>query len=74
MNKVHLQGVGDVNGTPSELLKVGDVLTWNFGYKSTIIYIVRRTAKSVIIRTRSHDTGAEYERRLMFGRFVAANV
>lgn len=72
--KVHLIALGDVPGTLAENIKVGDVLTWNWGYKSTVIDIVKRTAKSVLIRTRSHTDGKEYQRRLMFGSLVAVNI
>lgn len=74
MGKVHLQSVGNVPGTPAENIKVGDILTWNFGYKATVTEVVKRTAKSVVIRKRYDYNGKEYERRLMFGRLVAANI
>ena len=57
MGKVHLQSVGNVPGTPAENIKVGDILTWNFGYKATVTGIIKRTAKSVVYVNDTTITG-----------------
>ena len=37
-NAVKLQGIyGAKEGTPTKDLKVGDVLIWNYGYKSEVV-------------------------------------
>lgn len=39
-NTVKLQGIsGNRAGIPTKNLKIGDVIVWNFGYKSEVVEI-----------------------------------
>ena len=69
MQTIHLQGIGPVQAIPAADIKPGDVLMWNYGYKSTVVAILSETAKSIVIQTKS-DAGI-FQRRLMKSRLVA---
>jgi hypothetical protein len=50
MNKtIHLQGIGKVQATEAENLKLGSVLVWNFGNKSKVVDIMPRGKKQLTI-------------------------
>lgn len=55
MQTIHLQGIGEKEAIAAQELKVGDTLMWNFGYTSTIIEILKETAKSITIKTKNKD-------------------
>ena len=55
MQTIHLQGIGEKEAVAAQELKVGDILMWNFGYTSTIIEILKETAKSITIKTKNKD-------------------
>lgn len=55
MQTIHLQGIGEKEAVAARELKVGDTLMWNFGYTSTIIEILKETAKSITIKTKNKD-------------------
>lgn len=55
MQTIHLQGIGEKKAVTARELKVGDILMWNFGYTSTIIEILKETAKSITIKTKNKD-------------------
>lgn len=55
MQTIHLQGIGEKEAVAAQELKVGDTLMWNFGYTSTIIEILKETAKSITIKTKNKD-------------------
>lgn len=70
MQTIHLQGIGEKEAVAAQKLKVGDILMWNFGYTSTIIEILKETAKSITIKTKSKDNYIG-TRRLMKTTLVA---
>ena len=48
-NTVKLQGIyGQQPGTPTKNLKIGDVIVWNYGYKSEVVEIhPSKTGKTI---------------------------
>lgn len=70
MEIIHLQGIGKQPAVKASELKVGDTLMWNFGYTSTIIEIVKETAKSITIKTKNKDNYIG-TRRLLKNTLVA---
>jgi hypothetical protein len=72
---VHLQGVGDLPGIPASDLKPGDVLMWNYGYKSKVVEVLRASACFMLITLEwtSKITGEaeRADRRLKKDRLVA---
>ena len=36
LKTIHLQGIGRVDAKPATEIKIGDILIWNYGYKSTV--------------------------------------
>lgn len=55
MQTIHLQKIGKKEAVTAQELKVGDILMWNFGYTSTVIEILKETAKSITIKTKGED-------------------
>jgi hypothetical protein len=47
--RIQLQGVGKVQATEAENLKIGSVLRWNFGAKTTVKNIMPRGKKQLTI-------------------------
>lgn len=71
MPKIHLQGLyGDLPAVPAGEIKKGDVLVWNFGYKSTVLEVIKRTKAQIILLLKSNDSGNTAERRLGINRLV----
>lgn len=50
-NTVKLQGInGQQKGTKTKDLKIGDVIVWNFGYKSEVVEITpSKTGKQSLL-------------------------
>lgn len=71
MKKIHLQGIGEKSAVPASELKPGDIILWNYGYKSRVLEIVKETKKSVVLKTQSCDSLAVCERRFLKSRLVA---
>ena len=72
MEFVQLQGIGKKPGKPARELRPGDVIIWNYGYKSTVILATpSKTGKTIDALLLSHDTGATRARKLGAGRLVA---
>ena len=65
-NTVKLQGIyGAKEGTPTKDLKVGDVLVWNYGYKSEVVEILpSKTGKTITFIMKSLQDGIIRERKL----------
>lgn len=61
-DKVRLQGIGWFTGTPADELKVGDVLVWNYGHRSTILGIEPKGKLSLTLRMREHHDEQESSR------------
>ena len=58
-NTVKLQGIsGQQKGTKTKDLKIGDIIIWNFGYKSEIVEInPSKTGKTITFMLKSFESG-----------------
>ncbi len=70
---VHLQGVGDLDGTPAGKVKPGDRLAWNYGYVTIVTAVRPVSAKFVEIDQdgTGQFAGQSSTRRLKADRLVA---
>ena len=71
-NAVKLQGIyGAKEGTPTKDLKVGDVLIWNYGYKSEVVEILpSKTGKTITFMMKSIESGKITPRKMGADRLV----
>ena len=71
-NTVKLQGIhGEKKGTPTKNLKVGDVIIWNFGYKSEVVDIIpSKTGKTITFMLKSLESGNVNSRKMGADRLV----
>ena len=71
-NTVKLQGIyGTKEGTPTKNLKVGDVLIWNYGYKSEVVEIIpSKTGKTITFMMKSIESGKISPRKMGADRLV----
>jgi hypothetical protein len=69
-NTIKLQGIsGEKQGTKAINLKVGNVLIWNFGYKSEVVKLeTSKTGRSIKIFEKSYDDGIIRERKTTINR------
>lgn len=69
---VKLQGIyGAKEGTPTKDLKVGDVLVWNYGYKSEVVEIIpSKTGKTITFMMKSLESGNISPRKMGADRLV----
>ncbi len=68
---VHLQGMGDFEGTKVADLKVGDRLMWNYGQVTTVKAIIpTRGKKMVEMIEEAYATGKWYKTRRLLSREV----
>lgn len=65
-NTIKLQGIsGQQKGTAAKALKVGDVIIWNFGYKSKVTEIVpSKTGKTITFMLKSYQDGETRSRKM----------
>lgn len=65
-NTVKLQGIsGHQQGTKTKDLKIGDVIIWNFGYKSEIVDITpSKTGKTITFMLKSFESGNILPRKM----------
>ena len=72
INTVKLQGIcGQQEGTPTKNLKVGDVLVWNYGYKSEIMEILpSKTGKTITFTIKSLESGNISQRKMRADKLV----
>ena len=72
-NTIKLQGIhGDRKGTPTKDLKIGDVIIWNFGYKSEVVEIIpSKTGKTITFMLKSLESGNINPRKMVADRLVA---
>lgn len=74
MNTIKLQGV--YNAQPARAvkdLKIGDIITWNYGYKSEVMELIpSKTGKTITVMLKSHETGNINPRKMRADRLVAA--
>lgn len=71
-NTVKLQGIyGHQHGTPVKNLKVGDVIIWNFGYKSEVVALLpSKTGKTITAMLKSFEDGQIRPRKMGAERLV----
>ena len=71
-NTVKLQGIsGRREGTPTKKLKIGDVIVWNFGYKSEVVEISpSKTGKTITFMLKSFESGEISPRKMGADRLV----
>lgn len=71
-NTVKLQGIyGQQAGTAVKNLKVGDVLVWNYGYKSEVVELIpSKTGKTITAMLRSQQDGQIRARKMGAERLV----
>ena len=71
-NTVKLQGIhGEKQGTPTKDLKVGDVIVWNYGYKSEVVEIIpSKTGKTITFMLKSLESGKISPRKMGSDRLV----
>ena len=71
-NTVKLQGIhGEHKGTPTKDLKVGDVIVWNYGYKSEVVEIIpSKTGKTITFMLKSFESGNISPRKMGADRLV----
>lgn len=71
-NTVKLQGIyGQQPGTPTKNLKIGDVIIWNYGYKSEVVEIhPSKTGKTINFILRSLESGEINPRKMGADRLV----
>ena len=71
-NTVKLQGIhGEQKGTPTKNLKIGDIIIWNFGYKSEGVDITpSKTGKTITFMLKSLESGNINPRKMGADRLV----
>lgn len=71
-NTVKLQGIsGQQKGTKTKDLKIGDVIIWDFGYKSEIVDITpSKTGKTITFMLKSFESGNILPRKMGAERLV----
>ena len=71
-NTVKLQGIhGAQKGTQTKNLKVGDVIIWNYGYKSEVVEIIpSKTGKTITFMLKSFESGNISHRKMGADRLV----
>ena len=72
---IKLQGIpGHRKGTKAKDIKPGDILTWNFGYKSTVLSATpSKSGKTITLKTRSNESGNIFTRKTTADRLFAVN-
>lgn len=71
-NTVKLQGIsGQRAGTKTKDLKIGDVIIWNYGYKSKVVEITpSKTGKTITFMLKSFTSGNVSARKMGAERLV----
>lgn len=72
VNTIKLQGIsGQQEGTATKNLKVGDVIVWNYGYKSEVVEIIpSKTGKTITFMLKSLESGNINPRKMGAERLV----
>lgn len=75
-NTIKLQGIhGHYKGTPTKDLKIGDVIVWNYGYKSEVVEIIpSKTGKMITFMLKSLESGNINARKMGADRLVVAEL
>lgn len=71
-NTIKLQGIsGQQTGTATKDLKIGDVIIWNYGYRSEVVEILpSKTGKTITFMLRSFESGNINARKMGADRLV----
>ena len=71
-NTIKLQGIsGQQKGTATKDLKIGDVIIWNYGYKSEVVEIIpSKTGKTITFMLKSFESGNINARKMGADRLV----
>lgn len=71
-NTVKLQGIyGQQAGTAVKNLNVGDVIVWNFGYKSEVAELIpSKTGKTITVMLKCFESGNISHRKMVADRLV----
>ena len=71
-NTVKLQGIHvEQKGTQTKDLKIGDIIIWNFGYKSEVVEITpSKTGKTITFMLKSLESGNINTRKMGANRLV----
>ena len=74
-NTIKLQGIsGQKKGTPAKGLKVGDVIVWNYDYKSEVVEIIpSKTGKTIPFMLKSLESGNINPRKMRADRLVVVD-
>ena len=72
VDTVKLQGIyGQQKGTSTKNLKVGDIIIWNYGYKSEVVEIIpSKTGKTITFMLKSLESGKINPRKMDADRLV----
>ncbi|MEE1247710.1 MAG: hypothetical protein UHU19_00505 [Lachnospiraceae bacterium] len=72
VDTVKLQGIyGQQKGTSTKNLKVGDIIIWNYGYKSEVVEIIpSKTGKTITFMLKSLENGKINSRKMGADRLV----
>jgi hypothetical protein len=73
-NTIKLQGIyGQQAAKAVKDLKIGDIITWNFGYKSEVVEMVpSKTGKTYTVMVKSMQDGIVRSRKMGANRLVVA--
>ena len=71
MQTVQLQGIGKKPGKAARDIKPGDVLIWNYGFKSLVIDVSSSASGKTITATLKEDSGKIVNRIMRANRLVA---
>lgn len=74
METLHLQGIGKRPAKRVKDLEIGDVIVWNYGYKSIFRGIVKETKTQIIARLWNTEDLKYYERRMNKEKLVGIKV
>lgn len=71
-NTVKIQGIhGQQPAIPTKELKVGDLIIWNYGYKSEVVEIIpSKTGKTITFMLKSLESGNINPRKMGADRLV----
>ena len=74
MKEIKLQGIyGKKQGKEVKDLKVGDIITWNYGYQSEVVEIIpSKTGKTFTVMLKSLQDGIIRDRKMGATRLVVA--
>lgn len=65
MENVHLQGIGNKDARQAKELNIGDVIMWNYGYKSEVVGMTpSKTGKTINFALRSLEDNIVRNRKV----------